>query len=403
MDNQHQIQGAKRERYLARERVLAWWTLLNRLPSLHQALLVDMPGNLLELLAQERGYDCLRFPSTTLLERYGHWVESWFATNDSSISVLAPAIQPVRLSARPGWREYSPPIQPGLPFSPPRQLRLRQETLASLLHGLPRVGLVWINDPDYLSDILSGGLPTLLEQLPVLGALLPPKPTPELREHLMALHRGGYQFFDTTFAPIAVSDDMPREFIALPASLTALATESREWLVPYEIYATAAEFRAADQNLLSRLGGESPLLRNVLERQGLSTPLVDLSAEHWHAAERNDEKVWRWSGNEGDSRLLLPLLAPGKYLLKMKVIDVATADLAAKAQLFIDGWHQPGVQFSSGSLLTLPFIVDEQEWTGALELRIALPYTVKPNPNDIRALGLSLNKVDIHWSVHDGY
>lgn len=407
------------ERSPARKRLLCYWTLLHFLPGRGQAVLVDTQNNMVQQLARERGYDCLRLPSTSALDRHGAWIEPWLKARNAQDLVAPTDVYPVLLGARQQMLEYRPPTQPGLRHTPPNPVRLPVTTLDALLHALNNPAFIHINDASNLAGMLVGGMKGLALTYPVLSFVLPYHLDTDLRAALTHLQKVGYRLFDTGFQPWHIGE-LPgeRECIALPPdyanTLPSLCRRTMLWgelgapsgnghdshpLEEQVMPIRGGHPRDVDFQLLTTSGVSSGLLREGLTSRRVLFGLDWLPGDNWYPMEKDGGYHWRWSGPGTDARLLLPVPAPGHYTLSCKVMNTVTPDLAGRAQIFVDGVHhrEIGRQFIQDTTVHVGLHIRQEEWNGALELMIALPRTARPSESDPRKLGLSLDWLSLQW------
>lgn len=364
------------------ERLTLFYSLVHYLDKSSTTLVVDAPNSVIEQVLNWQDCNYKRLTSKALIERYGLWVEP---NSLSSVKLLA---------TDSGVVEYCGAIQAGLASVPPPRARLRCDSLDRSFGHLKKLGLFYLNEVG-IPEILSGALQTIKKQRPVV--VIPRgRVAKAFLDEWSQSHK--YHVFDLFLTPydyVLVPDELA--WLEQACKSAMLGGELDPLGLPPEVSMSSG--LSTEQVLSALVNRAYNGLSSTLESQSFRLKLRTQWAQRgWYEGEGDDSFAWRWSGPEYDSVILLPVPAPGKYQLVMRLLYFVDDKLDGVGQLFINGKHI--IQLAKGAAnepLKLIFDMPEEGFDGYAEVQFSLPETIQPSEYDLRRLGVALGEIAVSW------
>ena len=393
-----------------RHRSILYWSLLNLVDPRETVVLVDAANSFVEYLARETtSCPVVRTFSLSACEKHGTWIESLLEGGISREERVP--VYPVVLGERGCTLEYQF-YRTLNAASEPVVSKIKQETLDVAFSGLSAISLVYINDAMRLMEILAGGVDVVKNQRPVIavsGIALA-----EQSDLLVWCGANDYSPMDSCMQPyqqLSGEESSLDDVILFPVSNQSLSKACKKAIF-YGVFdglgvlgdkpvVLPSEVLVEDINftLVDSFGVETGVIEPFLYGKELSVPLRDVLVKNWYDFESDGEQVWRWSGPEKDSVILLNIPAPGFYHIRLGVMNLIDDALDGTAKLYINGTRRAkaGRNAIEGGEIVADFYVSGEDFNGVAELLVCLPYTQRPSDADPRLLGLAVRSINLYW------
>lgn len=273
----------------------------------------------------------------------------------------------------------------------------RVRTLDTLYAGTHRPGLIVVEDAAAARTILAGAS-EVLRRLPVIlicFASCPVQDRAAIWEQCVEILAGrDYAWFDGLLLPCTTA---ARREEAVTACANAVVCALPRGLI--EARMARGLFQAATPEELSVAAvawndWTTYVVPDKTRDSQLAVPFDDsLPAYGLHPAESDGQgHCWRWTGPTAHARFLLPVIAAGRWYLRLEVFNWGVASNASKVRVFVQGRPVASDQHGHGSARFGSFAVSQQEAPGVLTVDIITPPTRRASEHDPRRVGVNFSR-----------
>jgi len=297
-----------------------------------------------------------------------------------------------------GDRDCDVRTAPSLPWpAPVARAAGRIRTLDTLYAGTHRAGLIVVEDAAAAPSILAGA-GALLHQAPAIVVCFASTPLADRaavwERCVERLEGRDYAWFDGLLLPCATAERRTEAVTvcanavacALPRAFAAarLAPEMLQAATPEELSVAAVAWN----------DWAAPVPRDRARDAQLAVTFDDaLPAYGLHPAETDPSgHCWRWTGPSAHARFLLPVVAAGRWYLRLEVFNWGVAANASEIRVFVDGRALASDQHGPGGARFGSFTVAAQDAPGVLTVDVITPPTRRASEDDPRRIGVNFSR-----------
>ena len=370
-----------------------YWAISSVIKCPKTALICGNKQSMASKFAEQSGFDTINVLPKSLLQQYGFWIYDRAITLGYEPTIAAETSRDNMLVSK---------VMAGFNDLGKAPLLIKQRTIDEQYSGLHKLDWLHIEDTSP-HRLLSGCINLLGRDKPIItfnnvSGIASGKAV------MAILGECGYQCFDHSLELInsdaKTADGISSDWVCIHQEDNVIDTirvitgfdvglpKGRTLGSKVDIikayYNSLLDYKTPSQDILSRY-----LFSNH--------QIVDINAqlvEGFYTLEYSDDAEWSWSGPSSESKILLPIEAPGQYHFIVSIYSLPQQVLSLPLYVFVNGELRASDEIKSGEDIAFDFTTTQNSDSSAVEVLFCIPNTVNI---DGKSLGFSINKIELYY------
>lgn len=373
---------------------IIYWAISSVIQRPKTALICGNKQSMASKFAEQSGFDSINILPKSLLRHYGFWIYDKAVALGYEPIISAEVSRDAMLVSK---------VMAGLDDLGKEPLLIKQRTIDEQYSALHK--LDWLHIEDTSPHLLLAGSVNLLGRDKPIVSL---KNVTSGKEVMTILEENGYLCFDHTLelieADLKIVDRIPSAWVCIHKEDSALETIRNITSFDTELAMNTHGTNKVDiiKGYYYSLLSYKTLSQNILQGYLFcDNEIIDIDvqlADGFYAQEQSDGVKWNWSGPSSESKILLPIEAPGQYHFRAPIYALPQQLKSLPLHIFVDGELRTSNEISLEEGIVFDFTILPNSNVSVVEVLFCVPSTVN---TDGKRLGFSINKIELYFRENE--